>query len=189
MAWTLYIYTCDQQPKARIYYYIKPALLCPRLLWDFGIDISDLPMSWVTKCLEATATRFFKKWSGLPHPRIHPAPYLPMGNGGMNLTNISMLYRRMKTSIACQLITSCDPITQQVSKNQTQREESQKRAKFQPMLKAWVVMAADPFAKHHVFMKCAKNLGGRGYGREIGPCQVTKCARSSIVDDTAASRN
>ena len=39
------------------------ARICPRLLWEFGI--TDLPISWVTKCLEATATCFLKQWSDL----------------------------------------------------------------------------------------------------------------------------
>ena len=38
--------------------FLYRAAICPRLLWDLGI--SDLPMSWVTKCLEATATYFLK---------------------------------------------------------------------------------------------------------------------------------
>ena len=40
--------------------------ICPRLLWD--LRVSDLPIVWVTKCLEATTTRFLKKWSGLARP-------------------------------------------------------------------------------------------------------------------------
>ena len=54
---------------------IYKAGVCPRLLWDFGI--SDLPISLVIKCLEATATRFLKKWSGLSRPADPSRLYLP----------------------------------------------------------------------------------------------------------------
>ena len=37
--------------------------VCPRMLWDMGI--SDLSISWVTKQLKATVTRYLKKWSGI----------------------------------------------------------------------------------------------------------------------------
>jgi hypothetical protein len=49
----------------------------------------------------------------------------------MDLPSVSKLYKKMRNSIACQLLTSHDPITHKI---QTQREESQKIAKFQPML-------------------------------------------------------
>ena len=35
------------------------AAICPRVLWD--LDISDLPITWVNTCLEATATSYLKK--------------------------------------------------------------------------------------------------------------------------------
>ena len=37
--------------------------VCPRLNWDLGI--MDLPTSWVSSSLEAMATRYLKRWSGL----------------------------------------------------------------------------------------------------------------------------
>ena len=130
--------------------------ICPRLLWDMGI--SELPMSWVAKCLEATTTRYLKKWSGLSRPADPSRLYLPKRNGELDLPNISTLYRKMRTSIACQLLTSRDPITQQVTKIETQKEESQKRAAFKPMLTVRDVMAADPGAKRQLLMKCTRNL-------------------------------
>ena len=47
-----------------------------------GLGISDLPISWVTECLEATTTRFLKKWSGLARPADPSRLYLPKRNGG-----------------------------------------------------------------------------------------------------------
>ena len=99
--------------------------ICPRVLWDMGI--SDLPTSWITKHLEATATRYLKKWSGLSRSADPSRLYLPKKNGGINLPNISTLYKKVKVSIACQLLMSHDPLTQRVSSIQINKEEAQKR--------------------------------------------------------------
>ena len=85
------------------------AAICPRVLWDLGIF--DLPITWVNTCLEATATRYLKKWSGLTRSADPARLYLPKKNGGLDLPAISHLYKKMHVSHACQLITSCDPIT------------------------------------------------------------------------------
>ena len=130
--------------------------ICPRLIWDLGI--SEVPISWVTKCLEATATRFLKKWSGLSRPADPSRIYLPWRNGGLDLPNISTLYRKIRASIACQLLTSRDPITRQVTKIEVHKEESQKRAVFKPMLTAREVMANDPGTRRRILMKRTKNI-------------------------------
>ena len=130
--------------------------ICPRLLWDLGT--SDLPISWVTKCLETTATRFLKRWSGLARSADPSRLYLQKKNGGLNLPNITTIYKKAKVSIACQLLTSHDPITRHISKISIGHEESQKRAKFQPMLTAREVMADDPGARRGTLTKRSKNL-------------------------------
>ena len=55
------------------------AAICPRLNWDFTIN--QLPLSWVSSILEATATRFLKKWVGLAKPTDPPRLYLPKKKG------------------------------------------------------------------------------------------------------------
>ena len=110
------------------------AAICPRLLWDLGV--SDQPISWVNKSLKATATRFLKKWSGLARVADPSRLYLPKKKAGMALPNIFTMYKKIKSSIACNLLVSRDPITQQVTKLQVQREETQQRAVFHPTLKA-----------------------------------------------------
>ena len=132
------------------------AAICPRLLWD--LRISDLPMLWVTKCLEATATRFLKKWSGLCRSADPSRLYLPKKNGGLDLPNIATLYKKIIVSTACQLLLCCDPTTQQVCKRQVLKEEAQKRATFTPMLMAREVVAADPGAGRKTILKRAKAL-------------------------------
>ena len=103
---------------------------CPRVLWDMGI--SDLPTSWITKNLEATATRYLNLSRSADPSRL----YLTKKNGGINFPNITTLYRKVKVSIACQLLMFRDPLTQHISRIQTIKEEAQKRNKFHPMLLA-----------------------------------------------------
>ena len=114
------------------------AAICPRILWDLGI--SDLPISWIKSCLEATATRYLKRWSGLArsaHPSLLAETKCRLGPTIQSLVS---------TSHACQLLTSQDPITQHVAKLRIQKEENQQRQKFKPMLVAREVMVADPGA-------------------------------------------
>ena len=68
------------------------------------------------------------------------------------------MYRKTKAIIACSLLSSRDPITQQVASIQTQKEELQQRAVFCPMLVAREVMAANPGGKHQTLMKCTRKL-------------------------------
>lgn len=37
--------------------------ICPRLNWS--LTINQFPISWIEKELEATATRFLKRWAGM----------------------------------------------------------------------------------------------------------------------------
>ena len=103
----------------------------------------------------------------------------------MDLPSVSTLYR-----IACQLIISLDPITQQVTKIHTQREESQRRAKFLPMLTAREVMAADPGAKRHTIMKHTEILVAtedREVRLDHARSLTTQGQLHHLVDDDASS--
>ena len=130
--------------------------VCPRMLWDMGI--SDLSISWITRQLEATVTRYLKKWSGLSRSADPSRLYLPKKNSGLNLPNITTLYKKVKVSIACQLLMSRDPAIQRVARIQVLKEESQKRSKFQSILLAREVIATDPGARRQTILKRAKTL-------------------------------
>ena len=106
------------------------------------------------------------------------------------MPNITTLYRKIRVSISCQLLTSRDPITQVVSKIQTEREESQKRAKFRPMLYAREVMATDPGASRQTIMKHAKNwvvVEDVEERLDHAKSLVTQGQLHHVVDDDAAS--
>jgi len=55
--------------------------ICPRLSWLLLIE--ELPITWVERELEATATRFLKKWSGLAKSANTALLYLPTKLGGL----------------------------------------------------------------------------------------------------------
>ena len=61
---------------------------------------------WVTETLEATATRFLKRWSGLARSEDTDRLYLPRSQGGLNIPPVSLLYRKQQVSEACQVLAS-----------------------------------------------------------------------------------
>ena len=63
--------------------FLYQAAVCPKLNWDFMVN--QLPISWVTATLEATTTRFLKKWLGLAKPADPSRLYLPKKKGGLGL--------------------------------------------------------------------------------------------------------
>ena len=87
---------------------------------------------WVTSSLEATATRFLKRWSGLAKPVNTARLYLPRVDGGLALPSISLLYKRLKVSQATLFLTSRDRVTQAVARWALQVEEKQVRVQFKP---------------------------------------------------------
>ena len=162
--------------------------VCPRMLWDMGI--SDLSTSWITRRLEATVTRYLKKWSGLSRSADPARLYLPRKNGGLNLPNITTLYKKVKVSIDCQLLMSRDPATQQVARIQVLKEESQKRSQFQPILMAREVIAAAPGARRQTILKRAKTLVlTKGVEKQLDHAKsLTKQGQlNELVDDEAAA--
>ena len=84
--------------------------ICPRLNWDLGV--MDLPISWVKTTLEAMATRYLKRWSGLARAADPSRLYLPKMEGGLQLPPLSLLYKKLKVSEASLMLTSRDRITQ-----------------------------------------------------------------------------
>ena len=61
--------------------------ICPRLSWD--LTISNFPITWITKALDADVTRFLKRWSGLARPADSARLFLPPTSGGLNLPSVS----------------------------------------------------------------------------------------------------
>ena len=95
------------------------AAVCPCLTWHLAI--LHLPITWATCTLEAKATRYVKKWSGLTcsanTAHLHVPPQ------GKWWSRSSLLYKKLKISQATLLLTSRDPVTQQMAKGIIEVEE------------------------------------------------------------------
>ena len=68
--------------------------VCPRLNWDLGV--MQLPISWVQSTLEARATHFLKRWSGLAKSADPAHLYVPKSEGGLQLPSLTLLYKKLK---------------------------------------------------------------------------------------------
>ena len=102
--------------------YLYRAAVCPRLNWD--LMVNKLPMSWVTATLEATTTRFLKKWIGLAEPADPSRLYLPRKKGDLGLPAISTVYQKQQTSVASLILTSSDPIVQHIAHLTIKKEQN-----------------------------------------------------------------
>jgi len=96
--------TCPltKHQKLRLY----KASICPRLSWLLLIE--ELPITWIERELEATATHYLKKWTDLAKSANTAMLYLPQKMGGLNLPTLISLYKRLQDSWQCQLLTSPD---------------------------------------------------------------------------------
>ena len=111
-----------RQQKPLLYH----ACMCPRMSWDLAVN--SLPLSWVTETLEATATRFLNRWSGLARLADTARLYLPQSQGGLNLPLISLLYRKQQILQACRLLTSRNPAVRFTTTLEIKREEALQQA-------------------------------------------------------------
>ena len=118
--------------------------VCPRMNWE--LVTRDFPISWVSSTLEATVTRFLKRWSGLARPADTARLYLPIQEGGLGLPSIKLLYKRLRVSQSALLLTSRDHVTRQVASRLVKREEKLVRPVFKPSLLCREVMKDDPGA-------------------------------------------
>ena len=141
-----------RQQKLRLY----RVGICRRLAWD--LTINTLPISWVRRKLEATATRFLKKWSGLAKCVDTARLYLPQAQGGLGLPSFSLLYQKQQVSQACQLLASRDPAVRYTSTLETKREDALQRPTHRPMLTARDALAVEPGMMKRALIKRAKSI-------------------------------
>ena len=130
------------------------AAICPRLNWDFMAN--DLAMSWVKTTLEAAATRYLKRCVGLPRPADPSRLYLPKKNGGLELPSISTLYKKQCASVACQILTSRDPIVRHTATLEIRREADLNRPTHRPMIATRDIWKKDPSANAKSLTRRAK---------------------------------
>ena len=76
--------------------------------------------------------------------------------GGLGLPTITVLYKKLKSSQATLLLTSRDPVSQQVVKGKLGKEKHRPHHEFKAMQLSQETMAEDPGAARHVLLKRAK---------------------------------
>ena len=130
------------------------AAICPRLAWLLMVE--EFPITWLERELEALATKFLKKWSGLARPANTALLYLPSAMGGLNLPALSSLYKRLQISRQCQLLTSADSCVRHIAEHHLKEEDQRLRKKFKPVVFVRDVMAEDPGRPRKSLCEAAK---------------------------------
>ena len=128
--------------------------LCPRLSWD--LSVSDFSTNWLKSTLQPLATRYLKKWSGLARTADPNKLFLPKANGGLDLPELTTLYKKLHAAKAASFMYSRDPMVRAIASHATRQEERGKRTVFQPYKEVVEVMKRDPGASKQTITKAVK---------------------------------
>ena len=162
--------------------------ICPRFSWD--LTISEFPISWVEKTLDSLVTRYLKKWSGLAKPADPVRLFLPIDDGGLNLSLPSTLYQKLQVGKASLLIKSPDNVVSHTVKERIDKESQQQRAKFRPFTLAQQAYSANPGASGRAVSNRAKKMVGNEVKRkylEHSMSLNTQGKLFELVDNNASS--
>ena len=141
-----------RQQKLRLY----QLAICPRLTWDMSVN--SIPVSWLKNSLQTIATRFLKKWCGLARSADTGCIYLPKDNGGLELTSLVTLYKKLQVSKAATYMCSRDPVVRAIAGQETRKEASQQRPTFKPYQIVVAVLKEDPGASARKVINQAKSM-------------------------------
>ena len=128
--------------------------ICSRLIWD--MTITNLSITWVTKNLEAMATRFLKRWSGLARNAATHRLYLPKTSGGLHLPSISSIFKKTRCALAASQMCSQDATVRLIASRKTTAEEMSTRVAFKPHQEVVEVMRDDPGASRRQIVRRVK---------------------------------
>ena len=128
--------------------------ICPRLVWD--MSITKLSISWVTKNLEALATRFLKRWAGLARCAAIHRLYLPKSSGGLHLPSLTTIFKKTKCGLAASQMNSRDSTVRLIADRQTTAESKASRATFKPHQEVVAAMKDDPGSSRPQIIRTVK---------------------------------
>jgi len=120
------------------------------------LTIQEFPITWVERQLEATATRFVKKWAGLAKSANTALLYLPQRMSGLNLPSLSALHKQLQVSRQCQLLTSVDACVRHLAEKHLQNEDRLSRKSFKPAVIVRDALADDPGRNRKALSLAAK---------------------------------
>ena len=98
------------------------------------------------KTLDSLVTHYLKKWLGLAKPADPVRLFLPIDDGGLNLSLPSTLYQKLQVGKASLLITSPDNVLSHTVKERIDKESQEQWAKFRPFTLAQQAYSANPDA-------------------------------------------
>ena len=143
--------TLTRKQKVKIY----SLGICRRLNWL--LTINEFSLSWVKRQLEATATRYLKRWSGLTKSANPNIFYIPRSEGGLQLPSISTLYKKLQVSKHCQLLTSKDATVRHLAEKNLETEIKSIRKIFKPSIEVQQTMVEDLSQSRKALLKAVKN--------------------------------
>ena len=130
--------------------------VCPRLTWP--LLIQKFPTSWMEQKMDAVATQYLKKWSGLGKSANIALVYLPGSMGGLNLPRLSVLHKKLQVSRQCQLLVSRDSCVRFLADCHLKCELIPVQKKFKPAEVARDAMKIKPGVTSKTIVKTAKVL-------------------------------
>ena len=148
--------------------------ICPRLSWL--LSIQEFSLTWIERELEAPATKFLKRWSGLAKSATPNRLYLSRQNGGLSLPAISTLYKKYQSSRQCKLLTSTDPTVRKLAEDHHRSESLLTRKKFKPTEVVIDAMKEDPAYNRKTLKSVVKRTCNDGdeHVRKDHLCQLTR---------------
>lgn len=120
--------------------------VCSHISWD--LTTTSFPLSWVESSLDPLATKYLKSWLGLARPADPSQLFLPPSHGGLRLSSISGLYRKLQVGKAALLMTSRDRAVQFVSRSALEKESCSLVLKFKPATIVQEMFVEDPGASY-----------------------------------------
>ena len=129
-----------RQQKLRLF----KAGICPRLSWDLSVSV--FPLTWLQTKLQPLATRYLKRWCGLARSADTSRLFLPKANGGLDLPELTTMYKKLHAAKAASYMCSRDPTVRSIATQETLREAAQRRPAYRPFQEVVDVMKEDPGA-------------------------------------------
>ena len=111
-------------------------LTCPTPILKF-------PISWIKCHLEATASRFLKRWAGLAKPTNLNLLYHTKKKNGLELPSLSSLYKHLQAPHQSQPLTSANLCVNRIAKDDFQAQAGSRRVKLCPAVVVRDVMRKD----------------------------------------------
>ena len=149
------------------------------------MTITNLSITWVTKNLEAMATRFLKRWLGLARNAATHRLYLPKTSGGLHLPSISSIFKKTRCALAASQMCSQDATVRLIASRKTTAKEMSTRVAFKPHQEVVEVMRDDPGASRSQIVRRVKaRVTAADDSRRLEARQFTVQGR---FDDQASS--